>query len=110
MSADKIQDLYILSPIQTGILFRTLFSPENAVYQSQHLYTVNGELDPDVLERAWHYLVERHPVLRTSFHWEELDEPLQVVHESAPIPWNSLDWQGLSAQQQQENLRDLLTQ
>src|SRR5262249_13922850 len=27
----------------------------------------------------------RHPVLRTSFHWDEYSEPMQVVHRSATL-------------------------
>ena len=32
---------------------------------------------------AWRQLIDRHPVMRTSFHWEEFDKPMQVVHAHA---------------------------
>src|SRR5258708_3095455 len=86
MNTDKIQDIYALSPMQAGMLFHSLYSPENTVYLEQHVYALVGKPDQNAFERAWQYLVERHAVLRTSFHWEKLKEPRQVVHGHAEIP------------------------
>ena len=45
-------------------------------------------------------LVLQHPVLRTSFHWEDLSEPLQFVHPFAALPFTVDDLSGLSAEEQ----------
>ncbi len=44
-------------------------------------------------------------MLRTSFHWEELDKPVQVVHRHATIPVTEEDWRDLEPQEQQRRLR-----
>ena len=38
-------------------------------------------------------MVDRHPVLRTSFNWEIKDRPFQVVHQRSPLRQH-LDWSG----------------
>jgi hypothetical protein len=40
---------------------------------------------------------EPHAVLRSSFHWKELEKPLQVVHRSVKLPFAVLDWSTLSS-------------
>ena len=84
-----IEDLYPLAPLQEGLLFHTLSSPGSGVYVLQLNCTVHGELDTAAFRRAWEAVVERHPVLRTSFRWRGLDAPLQAVHgrvETGELP------------------------
>ena len=80
MSRQHLEDLYELSPAQQGILFHTLYAPQSGVYVDQIRFTLEGEIDPDTLERAWQGVMDRHPVLRTSFFWEDMEKPLQAVH------------------------------
>src|SRR5437764_1608962 len=42
--------------------------------------------------RAWRLVFESHPALRTSFHWDGLDKPLQVVHQNVTPPAHREDW------------------
>lgn len=79
MNQDNIQDIYKLSPIQQGMLFHNLYTPASAVYFEQFSWTA-PDLDIEAFEQAWRQAVDRHPILRTSFFWEDLDEPLQLVH------------------------------
>ena len=51
-------------------------------------------------------VVERHPVLRTSLRWEELDEPLQVVHASVAPLFEIVDLRGLTPERQQALMDD----
>jgi amino acid adenylation domain-containing protein len=52
--------------------------------------------------------MERHGVLRTSFVWEGVEEPLQVVHKEVALPLAVEDWREMSVEQQQERLELLL--
>ena len=95
-----IADIYELSPLQGGMLFHRTFAPESTAYFDQFSARLVGRLDAELLRRAWQQLVDRHPVLRTSFHWEGLDKPVQVVHVDATLPWESFDWRGRSSAEQ----------
>src|SRR5262249_340460 len=75
-----MEDIYPLSPMQKGMLFHTLLTPETGVYFEQHCWGVRGEIHAEALRRAWQHVADRHPVLRTSFDWEQLDRPMQLVH------------------------------
>jgi amino acid adenylation domain-containing protein/non-ribosomal peptide synthase protein (TIGR01720 family) len=95
-----LDDLYPASPTQQGMLFHTLHSPESGVYVEQLSLTLQMELDLDAFERAWQQLIVRHPILRTSFAWTELDRPLQLVHSAVDLAWERLDWRSLSDPEQ----------
>ena len=89
------------------MLFHSLYVTEHAVYLDHHSYTLPQDLNLAIFRRAWQLLIERHSVLRTSFHWEGLDEPLQVVHGRANLPLDYRDWTGLTASEQQTAIRAL---
>ncbi|YAF98106.1 MAG: condensation domain-containing protein [Nodularia sp. CChRGM 3473] len=105
---EDIQDIYPLSPIQHGILFHGLHAPEMGLYHMQNIYTFNGNLNVSAFEYAWQEVASRHSVLRTSFYWEELDKPLQVVHEHVEVPIEKQDWRGIDPLVQQEYLKSFL--
>lgn len=105
---ENLEDLYELSPVQQGLLFHTLYEPQSEVYFEQFSFTLQGNLDVSAFKRAWQQVVDRHPILRTCFYWEDLDKPYQVVHKQVKFPWEELDWQGLSLANQQERLEAFL--
>ncbi|HEX8128490.1 MAG TPA: amino acid adenylation domain-containing protein [Pyrinomonadaceae bacterium] len=104
----NVEDIYLLSPLQEGLLFHSLYSPETDSYLQQLRFTIRGGLDVQAFEHAWQRVIERHPILRTGFVWERQEKPLQVVRRSVKLPWTELDWRGLSRQEQQERFVALL--
>ncbi|HHO59788.1 MAG TPA: hypothetical protein ENJ64_06050, partial [Thiotrichales bacterium] len=83
MEKSNIEKIYALTPLQQGMLFQHLYSPESSVYNMQVDFTLEGDLDIDALQQSWSFLVERHAVLRTVFAWERMEKPYQVVHRHA---------------------------
>ncbi|NOZ56820.1 MAG: amino acid adenylation domain-containing protein [Calditrichaeota bacterium] len=105
---ENIQDIYPLSPMQQGMLFHSLYEPESGVYVEQFSCRLRGDFDLRAFEKAWKKVMERHPILRTSFVWEDLDEPLQVVHKSVDLPLEYLDWSAAPADSVRPDLDELL--
>ncbi|MCY1020604.1 non-ribosomal peptide synthase/polyketide synthase [Pyxidicoccus sp. MSG2] len=103
-----VQDIYPLSPMQQGMLFHALLAPESGAYFEQLSWTVRGGLDLKAFLQAWETCLGRHPILRSSFHWEALETPLQVVHPHAALPFELLDWRELTASAQQARFEQLL--
>jgi amino acid adenylation domain-containing protein/non-ribosomal peptide synthase protein (TIGR01720 family) len=89
---ELIEDTYRLSPLQQGILFDLRYAPGSGAYALQLALTLKGRLDADALKQALQQVVSRHTILRTSFHWEGLDEPVQVVRRQAPLGVVEEDW------------------
>lgn len=93
----KIEDVYELSPLQQGMLLHTLLEPGSGIFVEHFSLRITSSFRPDVFEGAWRRILNRHPALRTSFHWEELDKPLQVVHREIDLPFRYYDWRGENA-------------
>ncbi len=108
MNTANIENIYELSPIQQGILFHSLYESESEAYFVQLSYGLRGMVNIAAFERAWQRVVAHHPPLRTSFHWEGLDKPLQVVHKKVQLPLEQLDWRGITPEEQQEKFQAFL--
>jgi amino acid adenylation domain-containing protein len=74
-----IENVYPLSPLQEGIYYHWLVSPQSPVYFDQMSYVLQGQLDIEKIEAAYQKLVARHAILRTFFTQEFGDKALQVV-------------------------------
>ncbi|MBB5542034.1 non-ribosomal peptide synthetase [Paraburkholderia fungorum] len=90
-----VDDIYPLSPMQHGILFHSLFAPEQSTYVNQLIATL---IEPDVerLRAAFEGAVPRHDILRTGFTPDEA-APMQIVHRQARMPVEILDWRDRGA-------------
>ncbi|MEU6485837.1 amino acid adenylation domain-containing protein [Streptomyces sp. NPDC046887] len=103
-----IADIYELSPIQQGLLYEQLAQPGLGIYVEQLGLEFSGTMHPEHFERAWQLVVDRHPILRSSFHWRKNGTVVQVVHGSATLPLETLDWRDLDDQTQRDRLQSSL--
>ncbi|WP_044043683.1 non-ribosomal peptide synthetase [Caballeronia insecticola] len=87
-----IVDIYPLSPMQQGILFHSLFAPEQSTYVNQLAATLIAP-DVDRLRAGFEAAVPRHDILRTGFTPDEA-APMQIVHRQARMPFEVFDWRG----------------
>ena len=101
---ETIQGVYPLSPLQQGLLFHAIQAPNSEAYMVQLLWRVPTELNlcVDSFIQSWQSIIERHEVLRTSFLWEGLAEPIQVVRKLTALSWNKYDWLSCVDQNEQE--------
>ncbi|HEY2740230.1 MAG TPA: condensation domain-containing protein, partial [Thermoanaerobaculia bacterium] len=105
---ENLESIYRLSPAQEGILFHALNEPESGLYVRHLVTELSGTLEVDRLREAWGSLVERHAVLRTSFHWQEVAHPVQVVARRVVLPWEEKDWRHLAEEERQRSMAELL--
>jgi surfactin family lipopeptide synthetase C len=108
MGKANVEDFYPLSPMQQGMLFHTLYSPNSGVYFEQLTCTLGKLAKAEAFKQAWQQVTDRHPILRTSFVWEGVKEPVQVVYRQVQLPWQEFDWQGLAPAAQQQQLETFL--
>ncbi|MFZ5603823.1 MAG: amino acid adenylation domain-containing protein, partial [Pseudomonadota bacterium] len=99
-----IVSVYPLSPMQEGMLFHSLFDNDAGVYFEQLSVEVIGSVDRDLLKHAWQFVVNRHPALRSAFVWQDLDRPLQIVHNRIDMEVNEFDWRNTDPVQEQHRL------
>jgi surfactin family lipopeptide synthetase C len=108
MSLKDIEDIYELSPLQRGMLLHTIYEPASRAFFEQQSYPVHDAIDVPSLVRAWQEIVKRHPILRSSFHWEGLEKPVQVVHGQTQLPVDVQDWRSCPAVEQERRLESYL--
>jgi amino acid adenylation domain-containing protein/non-ribosomal peptide synthase protein (TIGR01720 family) len=85
-----LEDLYPLSPMQQGMLFHTLYEPHVGAYISQLRLDIQG-LDPQRFAHAWQTALQRHDILRSSFHWQGLDIAHQAIVRQVALPLEVLE-------------------
>ena len=107
-STEDIESAFPLSPTQAGMLFHSLFAPEAGLYLEQIILRIDGDLDVQLFEKSWQRVVDHHEILRTSFRWEGLDSPLQIVHRQVALPFQQHDWRELTAVEQDSRLESLV--
>ncbi len=90
----NIQDIYGLSPLQDGILFHHLLATKGDPYLlvSQMAFADRGVLDRYLA--AVQRVVDRHDILRTSFVWQGLSRPAQVVWRNAALEVREVELDG----------------
>jgi amino acid adenylation domain-containing protein/non-ribosomal peptide synthase protein (TIGR01720 family) len=102
-----IEDIYPLSPMQSGLLFHSLYSPNSDDYFLQLMISLSGHLDSKLLMQAWKSVIDHHTVLRSEFVSNDLDQPLQCIRKHINLAWQEYDWQKMNADEQQVALEKL---
>lgn len=108
MTKKDIEDIYPLSPMQQGILFHSLLTPDSGAYLPQVCMTLDDLTNIDAFQSAWQIVLQRNSALRTAFQWELREQPFQVVYRHVELPWEQQDWQEFSPTLQQQKLTTCL--
>jgi amino acid adenylation domain-containing protein len=80
---EDIEDAYPVARLQLGMFYHNELNPASAVYHDVFSFRIEADFDQEKLTDALSHLVQRHPILRTSFHLAGYSEPLQLVHRQA---------------------------
>ncbi|MDP1787400.1 amino acid adenylation domain-containing protein [Nitrosomonas sp.] len=102
---EQLEDLYPLSPMQTGMLFHSVFDRDGGMYLNQ-LSADIAHLSIERFKAAWQAAIDRHEILRTGFV-QEGRMPLQWVAKAAELPFIVHDWRNQNMHPLTYQKRDL---
>ena len=97
-----VHEICPLAPIQE--LFLAAQSAGSAVGLDQWRITLEGSLDEQMFRRAWHEVIQQHPMLRTAFLTADVPQPAQVVFQDSELEWHLEDWRHLAVDAQRAAL------
>ncbi|WP_280413928.1 non-ribosomal peptide synthetase [Nocardia carnea] len=86
-----VADVLPLSPLQEGLLFHALRDGAADVYTLTARFVLSGPVDPDRLAAAFTEVLHRHPNLGAAFHYEQVDQPIQVIPRNPRVAWRVED-------------------
>ncbi len=84
----NVQDIYPMAPLQEGILFHHRLHGEGEggdAYVMPTLLRFDSRERLDRFAQALREVIARHDILRTSVHWEGLEQPVQLVQRQAGL-------------------------
>lgn len=103
----NLEDVYELSPLQKEILSEYIKHPRQGVFHENLVFNFEGTVDADIFKKCWDKIIERHSILRTSFVYRGMKEPVQVVNRKTQLTMHIYDWREKSPQEQEETLTHL---
>lgn len=99
-----VEDVYPLTPMQSGMLFDALMTGDTGLHLIQFDLVLDHVTEPDLLAKAWQRTADRLPILRTAVIWADVNDPVQVVRPKATLPITQHDWRELPEAEWQERL------
>jgi amino acid adenylation domain-containing protein len=91
------EDLFLLAPTE-GALVATC---------DQARCSLKGDVAVATCKAAWEKVVERHDLLRASFVWEKVPQPVQILHQDVALDFIYQDMNGLPTDGGQAKLEEL---
>lgn len=102
-----IANIYSLTPLQEGMLYHKLLEEQSSNYVIQNVFSITGEIDKGKMKQALELLMLRHDVLRTSFVYEKVAKPVQVVLHSREADFEIIDVQMYAPAIQEKKVREI---
>ncbi|MGW7574648.1 amino acid adenylation domain-containing protein [Streptomyces sp. NPDC054765] len=103
-----VEDIYPLTPMQSGMLYHALNQPDGGAYFDHVSFLLEGVEDIQALGAAWQHVVDHTPALRTHLRWEGVPRPVQIVAREARLKVRYLDWTDTDASGRRIRLRELV--
>ncbi|WP_440055081.1 amino acid adenylation domain-containing protein [Pseudoalteromonas sp. T1lg65] len=87
-----IQDLYVSTAMQRGMLFHGMLDGEENAYVNVTYCDLFGELDIAAFKGAWQAVVAKHDIFRTCFVGFDFEVIHQLVQTHCELDFEVLDW------------------
>ena len=101
---DGLEDAYPLTALQAGLIFQSERLRGASWYHDIQSYNLQGSFNRTAFAQAMQWIVDEHPILRTSYQLSQHSEFVQYIHQSTELPLFIEDWRELDEADQAEQL------
>ena len=105
LNKSNIEDIIPLTSMQEGMLFHYLKEPEALEYHEQISLGLEGDVDPDLMQKAWDFVVENNEMLRTVFRWKNINNPVQVILKNKQVVVHYYDLSGEESEKKLDGIK-----
>ena len=102
-----ISDAYYLSPMQNITLSYNIMHQTDGKNVAMFECIIRGNINIDILVRAWQAVVAHNPVLRSTIVWRKVPEPIQIIRSDSANNVNLIDLSGLNDDAYAEKLVEI---
>ncbi|OOM73736.1 gramicidin S synthase 2 [Clostridium puniceum] len=111
LSSEKdIEKIHSLAPMQEGMLYNLILDKKSHAYFEQSVFTLEGTLRVEVLNKVFNTLIEKYEVLRTAFFYGDISKPKQAVLSKREMLINYEDITTLADSKQEEYIENFKRQ
>ncbi|MDN4524086.1 non-ribosomal peptide synthetase [Fictibacillus fluitans] len=107
LNKSLVEDIVALSPIQEGILYHCLKSPQLPLYISQVSLQVEGRIETHFIQEAFDRVVQENECLRSVIRWEKISHPVQIVMKKVSVTIQEEDLSLLSASEKEIKVKQV---
>ena len=94
-------DVYPLTAMQDSMVYQLKTNPKKGLYVVHHAFILKDKnLDTKAFKEAWKYTLNNFEALKTSFIWEDISCPVQVLHKEVDVNMVEMDWRDINSQEQ----------
>ncbi len=93
-----ITDISVLSPLQEGMLFHSIYGDNAAAYVTHFSCDFIGGLDPELFRKSWDYIANHHSILRTGIHAGYFDTTVQCVYDQVTLKIDEVDYRNIDSE------------
>ena len=104
----EIEDILLLSPLQSGMYFHALAEESDRSYFWQYSYRIQRHVNVDFFKMAFLNLSKRHQALRTIFRSNIFIKPVQIIRKDPEIDFRFIDLCAYPSEGQQTRLAAIL--
>ncbi|UHA73332.1 non-ribosomal peptide synthetase [Paenibacillus sp. 481] len=106
MNKAEIADIYPLSPMQEALLFHSLYD-QGDVYFEQMIFTLEGHVDAEALERSLNAVIARYDIFRTLFIYDKISKPRQIVLKKRLLHLELVNISNLNDKEQHDVIKEI---
>ena len=96
---EHTESIYRLNGLQQGLLFHGLYEEGAIAYIDQFSCDL-AKVNIPLLSATWKMILDRHTILRSSFHYDAFSIPVQCVYHSVDLPLDIMDLRNLTGEEQ----------